>query len=281
MNRHISLIISYLFFCLGLLPSFGQEKLIYNIPEEVQNEVSAYIEHARRYAKKHHKTNEFHFGFSLDSDEECYLLLCLNNCEKTLYENDVEPQMAHDLLTNRYLKVQDRLYPLYTMYDESFCEINPSRLKAFGDRYDRGYSSVLVRSSLFDGHIIRFDKKTLKLLNKTYSKRCYGRHQRRLSTALPDTIKTRMVYFFSDEVENEVWKYISQKHQCPDSSYSFVLKTEGDAYRLFFIPTCTTDDNPLKEILTNRYMIVNDGYYPLFFDIDLIFGEPFQEATLM
>ena len=69
--------------------------------------------------------------------------------------------------TNRFLRVKDNLYPLYTDYDFMFCEKEPEKLLEFGARYQMsGIGVTRKRSMLFCGYLIRFDKKTYKIIKR-------------------------------------------------------------------------------------------------------------------
>lgn len=268
----------FFFFLFSFIPSFCQEMIIYDVPSDIQKEAQALMDYSIRNARRRHKTVDFHFGFLLDSNEEAYCLLCLSNCRRTLYNDSLASVMATDLQTNRYLRIRDRIYPLYTKYDEYFCETEPSRLQRFGCRYG---GSVIARTLLFDGHTIKFDKGSYKLLNKTYSKRCC-RYNRQATDTLPtETAMPQMLYFFSDEVEKEIWDYFCKNNNAVNSSYSFVITTEGDYFRLYFVPPSEIySGNPFNLLMTNRVMIVNDKYFPLYFDFDFLFGTPFREKNL-
>ena len=277
--KHIVLIqVIILFSHLGLIHAYGQDILVYNLPPKVQKKAQAYISHTMRQTRRHNKPNMPRIGFIMDSDENYYILKCFTDCERDVVKNDVESPMVTDCQTNRYVRIKDDFYPMYTIYDTFFCETDTTKLQRFGCRY--GFPTVHVRSLIFDGYKIYFDKESINLINKKNSRLSCGHNKKRITKAPHDSLMEKMVFFFSDEVESEVWKYMNRIHKETSDLYSFLLRKEENAFRLFFVPSSNDRDNPLNQIMTNRYVIIDDNYYPLYFDYDFVFGEPYKNIDI-
>lgn len=86
----------------------------------------------------------------------------------------------------------------------------------------------------------------------------------------------RILYFLPDSVEVRIDNYMESKKNFKCNSIYFLLKKDSSIYNITIIPLVPdSDSNILHWVsVTNRYILINQTYYPLLFDYDFSFSTP-------
>lgn len=87
--------------------------------------------------------------------------------------------------------------------------------------------------------------------------------------------KDSIIYIFPDKVEVKFYEYIKKEKI---DNYGFYMTNDSDQKFRVYIYKCDGINNNYWQINTNRYLIIKDKKYPLFFDYDTFFStrEPFE-----
>lgn len=192
----------------------------------------------------------------VSSEENRYSISCC-----TFNINDRWSDLAH--YSNRLLNVKGRLYPIVLDYDDSFSILLDNNASPPGSI---GHRDGLVRKiwTLFHGHIVYTDKSPI-ITRKSSANNIPERS--------PYSGSSRIVYYFNDQIEVGINTIDSTYQKTLEHTPFLVLSSSNSSTKLDYYQIDGHITNLLKR--TNRYVLVDSDYVPLFLDYDRIFCTEF------
>jgi len=249
-----------------------QNPIIYLLPDSVEmvlNKEIATYKHKKVYFIMNRWCEN-------SNNHRCIIWICQ-------FKGEIKNNFA--INTNRFIIVNKEKYPVYFDYDIDFHLRKSRTLGEFGERYGdaRIEGNGKTRTALlFHGTTVSFDYNTGGNVKTSYElyRPKYPVKERKLNKkkyiklfAQMQQVQDSIIYVMPDSVEVELYNYISTL--TTENVYFIMgIKGYGDKYYYdtnYFITICTYDKKSDLVENTNRFILVNDSKYPVYFDYDINF----------
>jgi hypothetical protein len=230
-----------------------------------------------------YKNKKVYFIMDECSNRRCLIWICQ-------FKGEIKNYLV--LNTNRFIIVNKEKYPVYFYgYDLDFYLRKNQTLGEFGNRYNiiidengriKEENGRPRTALLFHGTTVSFDYNTggnVKTYYGLYRPK-YPPRDRKLNKkiyeklfAQTQQVQDSIIYVMPDNIEAELYNYTST---LTTENIYFIMGTKDYKYDCYgnhnyFITICTYDKKSDLVENTNRFIIVNDSKYPVYFDYDIHF----------
>lgn len=239
----ITLILSFSF-------SSYSQPIVYQVPRSTERKVADWIQTLPR---EFQDSVCFQMG-NHSPESRGYYIAC------TTLSDDSWSVIARQ--SNRFLQIQSHYYPVVLDYDDAYALTKDQSLSLPGSA---GHMDGLImrHAVLFHGKIIHFKAK----------RRIRNTIQINEIPVFSRTDSTKIVYYLNDEIST---KSNNLPERLWHQLYVRLTKMDGKIWLYFYIGM------PEWEIgRTNRYILFDDGLFPLYFDYDQFFSPEFSFQNVL